>query len=303
MWFRTYSKVLKMNLRSSSWLFLIVLFASGAWAQEETAVIKKTHVYKDTLGLDYYSVKSLDSVKKPLVILVHGGGFYGGLRDGPGEEKFSREIANKGYDVASISYRLTRKGAGFGCDCPAREKITTFLKATEDLMSAVAFLEEHPEFGFDRKHIFLVGSSAGAETVLTAAYMTHHYDFKTIEPRKFSGVIALSGAVIDSDYITPENAIPALLVHGEKDNLVPFDTAAHHYCKPEDPGYLILDGSDTIADRLDSLGISYILAEDPEGNHDWANEGYELTDLIGQFIENVRTGTSFGANRIRIQSN
>jgi len=290
-------------------LILLALTINVARAQEEMPLLKTTHIYKDTLGLDYYTVEtkeaaSTDStVKKPLVVLLHGGGFYGGVRDGAGEEKFAREMAGKGIDVASISYRLTRKGTGFGCDCPAQDKITTFLKATEDLMAAVDFLEENPEFEFDREHIFLVGSSAGAETVLTAAYMTDHYEFKTIEPRKFAGVIALAGAVIDSDYITPENTIPAVLVHGEKDDLVPFGTAPHHYCKTSDPGYLMLDGSETIAKRLEALGTSYILAEDPEGNHDWANEGYELTDLIGQFIENVRTGTSFGSNRIHIQSN
>ena len=286
-----------------SWIFVLLLATAGTWAQEAKPILKTTYVYKDTLGLDYYTIKTQDTVKKPLVVLVHGGGFSGGLRDGLGEETFSREIAQKGYDVASISYRLTRKDSGFGCNCQARDKISTFLKATEDLMAAVAFLEGNPKFGFDREQIFLVGSSAGAETVLTAAYMTDHYEFKTIEPRKFAGVIALAGAVIDSDYITRENAIPALLVHGKKDDLVPFGTGPHHYCETLDEGYLILDGSETIAERLGTLGISYILAEDPQGNHDWANEGYELTDLIGQFIENVKTSINFGANRIRIQSN
>lgn len=290
-------------------LILMALTTTVAVAQEDVPLVKTTHIYKDTLGLDYYTIRTgeassaKDTVKKPLIVLVHGGGFYAGRRDGAGEEKFSREMAQKGYEVASISYRLTRKGTGFGCDCPARDKITTFLKATEDLMAAVDFLEENPEFDFDRDQIFLVGSSAGAETVLTAAYMTGHYEFKTIEPQKFAGVISLAGALIDSDYITPQNAIPALLVHGEKDKLVPFGTAPHHYCDPSAAGYLMLDGSDTIAERLEVLGTSYILAEDPEGNHDWANEGYELTELIGQFIENVRRGASFGANRIRIQPN
>ncbi len=298
-----------MIRRIRTWLLLLVLGSSCAWAQEEALIVKTSHIYKDTLGLDYYTIKTRntvetgDTVKNPLVVLVHGGGFYEGRRDGVGEEKFSREMAQQGFDVASISYRLTRKASGFGCDCPARDKITTFLNAAEDLMAAVDFLEEKNEFGFDREHIFLVGSSAGAETVLTAAYMTRHYEFKSIEPRKFSGVIALAGAVIDSDYITEENAIPALLVHGKKDDLVPFGTAPHHYCETRDPGYLMLDGSNTIAERLEAMGTSFILAEDPEGNHDWANEGYELIELIGQFIENAKAGTSFGANRIRIQSN
>jgi acetyl esterase/lipase len=308
---------LNMIRRISSWLVLLMLVSTGAWAQvglpegatQGAPVLKTTHIYKDTLALDYYTIKTrksvetVETVRNPLVVLVHGGGFYGGRRDGAGEEKFSREMAQKGFDVASISYRLTRKASGFGCDCPARDKITTFLNATEDLMAAIDFLEGNPGFEFDREHIFILGSSAGAETVLTAAYMTGHYEFKSIEPRKFAGVIALSGAVIDSDYITKENAIPALLVHGEKDDLVPFGTAPHHYCETSDPGYLMLDGSNTIAARLEALGTSYILAEDPEGNHDWADEGYELIELIGQFIENVKGGTPFGGNRIRIQSN
>lgn len=308
---------MNMIRRINSWLVLLMLVSTGSWAQEgtqkasqeETPVLKTTHIYKDTLGLDYYTIKTRntvgtgDTVRNPLVVLVHGGGFFEGRRDGAGEEKFSREMAQKGYDVASISYRLTRKASGFGCDCPARDKVTTFLNAAEDLMAAVDFLERSSEFKFDREHIFILGSSAGAEAVLTAAYMTGHYEFKSIEPRKFSGVIALAGAVIDSDYITEDNAIPALLVHGEKDDLVPFGTAPHHYCETSDPGYLMLDGSNTIAERLESLGTSYILAEDPEGNHDWADEGYELIDLIGQFIENVKAGASFGANRIRIQAN
>ncbi len=295
-------------------LFFLVLVSVGTWAQqgprsdEEISLLKTTHVYKDTLALDYYTIASETSEnvegsgKKPLVVLVHGGGFYEGHRDGPGEEKFSRELAQKGYDVASISYRWPRKGRGFGCDCPARDKIDTFLKATEDLMAAVDFLSGTDDFEFDREQIYLVGSSAGAETVLTAAFMTGHYEFKSITPKKFAGVVSLAGALIDSDYITEENAIPALLVHGKKDDLVPYETAPHHYCPVGDPGYLMLDGSAAIAERLESFGVSFIFASDPDGNHDWATEGYEMTDLIGQFIENVSTGTSFGANRIRIQS-
>ena len=128
---------------------LMVLTTTVAWAQEDAAILKTTHVYKVTLGLDYYRIKTgettstEDTVKKPLVDLVHGGGFKGVVLDGVVDEKFARSMAQKGYEVASISYRLTRKGSGFGCDCPARDTIITFLKATEDLMAAVDFLEEN----------------------------------------------------------------------------------------------------------------------------------------------------------------
>ena len=134
-------------------LFSLILLLSvwvGTQAQEEIPVLKTTHIYKDTLGLDYYTAKAEEAATQPLVVLVHGGGFYEGRRDGAGEEKFSREMASMGFNVASISYRLTRKGQGFGCDCPASAKIETFLAATEDLMAAVDYLNEQPGFEFDR---------------------------------------------------------------------------------------------------------------------------------------------------------
>ena len=115
--------------------FLFVFISLTTQAQEKYVgqiyadLVKSTHTYADTLKLDFYTAKENKSDEtRPLVILVHGGGFSGGKRDNPMEVQFAQALATKGYAVASMSYNLTCKGkpSGFGCACPASEKMVTF---------------------------------------------------------------------------------------------------------------------------------------------------------------------------------
>ena len=255
---------------------------------EEVSV--KTFNYSDTLQLDVYTPMSDNTANRPLLILVHGGGFASGKRDNPLEKTFSIALAQKGYVVASMGYRLTRKGKSFGCDCPAEEKIATFKSATEDILNATAYLVENASpLGFDPDTIILVGSSAGAEAVLNTVFMRHHRDFRRLPYEKlgFAGVVSFAGAVLNAEYISRQTAVPSLLFHGGKDNLVPFGSAPHHYCDDQAAGFLPLDGSKTIANRLKQLNVPFQLYQDPEGNHDWANLAYAFTDEVADFVKNI----------------
>ncbi|WP_416445215.1 alpha/beta hydrolase [Leeuwenhoekiella sp. A16] len=253
-------------------------------------ITKSVHTYSDTLKLDFYTAKeAVENTDRPLLILVHGGGFTGGKRDNPLESEFCKTMATKGYAVASISYSLTRKGTatGFGCNCPADEKISTFKETTSDILKAIDYLKIAGDFNFAHDKIVLVGSSAGAEGVLNTAYLANYPGFKDLPTMSIAAVVSFSGAVMDARYITPQNAVPAFLVHGEKDKLVPYATAAHHYCDPTDSGYLFLDGSSTIIKKLKDLNASYYFLSDPEGTHDWAGLGFRYTDAIAGFIFDV----------------
>ncbi|MFS4467800.1 alpha/beta hydrolase [Maribacter sp. 2210JD10-5] len=265
-----------------------------------------TYTYSDTLQLDFYGAKKDTLKNRPLLILVHGGGFASGKRDNPLEKKFCKEMAIKGYAVASISYRLTRKGKSFGCDCPAKQKLRTFVEISADILQAVSFLSEQRNlFGIDTEKIILIGSSAGAEGVLNTAFMKHQEEYMTLlyEDLKFAGIVSFAGAVVDARYITPENAVPTLLFHGKEDNLVPFGSASHHYCPSDKSGYLLLDGSASIAQRLENLKISYQLMYDTKGNHDWANLAYRYTDEISEFIKKVVIDEQHIQSKIQIDSN
>jgi acetyl esterase/lipase len=214
------------------------------------------------LDLDLYQPAFDGDNGRPVLVYVHGGGFSGGARDEAYIREFCRHVATYGYVVASVSYRLTRKGTktGFGCDCPAAEKMNTFHAAVEDLQDATYFLVERREqFAIDPHKIILAGSSAGAETVLNTAFQPPYCYGLDSGPVSYAGVISMAGAVPDTSLIYEESAVPALLFHGTGDRLVPYATAAHHYCDKTAPGYLVLNGAYTIAERLKQLDKPYWL--------------------------------------------
>lgn len=294
-----------MRLSANIWLLALTLYSLLGYGQQDSQVTKQTFQYKDTLQLDFYALDKAQAVDKPLLVLVHGGGFASGKRDGADESKFCEVMAQKGYAVASISYRLTRKNDPFSCDCATGKKMSTFVSASEDLADALAYLSQEQSLKFDRNQIILIGSSAGAETVLHSAYMSHHYLFKHIPPIKVSGVVSFSGAMVDASYISKTNAVPALLIHGKKDELVPYATAAHHYCSEDKAGYLMLDGPLTLAGKLKELKTSYILAFHPDGGHDWANKAFSQTELVQKFIDEIVlekkfTGSKFKGKKIKL---
>ncbi|MEM1339771.1 MAG: alpha/beta hydrolase fold domain-containing protein [Bacteroidota bacterium] len=299
-----------MKLKISNFFWLpfvlstIITYGQERYKDSLFSTIKvSTYTYADTLQLDFYSSTTDTIQNRPLLLLVHGGGFAFGKKDNPLEKAFCTQMAYKGYAVASMSYRLTRKGKSFGCDCPANQKITTFKTATEDVVAAVNYLANRKnELKIDPGKIILVGSSAGAEAVLNTVFMPYHHDFKDISfpKEKFAGVIAFAGAVLDTDYITKETRIPALLYHGKKDKLVPFKTAPHHYCDTNAEGYLILSGSYAIAKKLAVLNTSYVFMFDTEGNHDWANLPYTRTDEISAFITDIVLEGRFTQSKIQI---
>ena len=287
-------------------LILLVLslntFAQERYKEEITDSVRMetyTYAFKDnhSLDLDAYFPASDNQTNRPLVIYVHGGGFSGGKRDEPGIQEFCRKLARCGYVAASISYRLTRKGTAtaFGCDCPAVDKLNTFHKAVEDVQDATFFMIKNlGKMGIDPQKIILSGSSAGAEAVLNAAYQPPYCYGLDSGPVSYAGVISMAGAIPDTSRIFKESAVPSLLFHGTCDNLVPYASASHHYCKETQPGYLILHGANTIAEKLKKTGTPYWLYTYCNAAHEIAGSPMganfnEIIDFCYSFILNNGT--------------
>lgn len=112
------------------------------------------------LGVDVYLP---ERTRAPLLIWLHGGGFVAGSRrEG---ETLGRQLAPRGYAVASISYRLRtttairRQGLG-----PAMADVRA------DIATAVAWARENAALlGIDPRRIAIGGHSAGAVTALDLA--------------------------------------------------------------------------------------------------------------------------------------
>jgi acetyl esterase/lipase len=259
---------------------------------EDVSVTTFTYADKadEQLQIDVYRPEGDTDQDRPLLLYVHGGGFSGGSRDGAATVQFCREMAQKGYVTASMSYTLVMKGQSFSCDQPTPNKINTFRLAGQDIARATDFfLERQQEFGIDPQKIVLLGSSAGAEAILHAAYWDEaiREDDNRLVPEDFqyAGLVSMAGALVTLDWVTEETAIPSQFFHGTCDNLVPYGAAPHHYCSPDQPGYMPLFGAYAITQKMAALGKPYYLYTACGGKHEWAgkpltNNVAEITDFL-----------------------
>jgi len=197
------------------------------------------------------------------------------------------------------SYTLYMKGKGFGCETPLPEKVKAIQIAASQLWHATAkLLELSEQYHIDTTEIFISGSSAGAETVLHAAHWNREqmqYFAPALSPSfRYAGVISGAGAIMDLNLITRENMIPTMLFHGDADPLVPYGIAAHHFCPPNSPGWLMLFGSFAIAEHLQELGGTCQLTTFREGSHSYAGAYfYQNQQPVGDFMERVMAGEVF----------
>ena len=290
------------------YLLLIFISAQATKAQEIylDSIYKvdpvKTEVYSEKEGeeliIDLYQPAGV-AEKTPLIVFMHGGGFSGGSPKNPQEVEFAKIAASKGYSVGLISYRLKRKETGFGCDFEASGKIETFKMAAEDFMDAVSHLKKNAgKFNIDPEKIIVGGSSAGAEAVLNAIYnpdlmFEDSEDFSDI---KISAVFSLAGAIVDTRYLGEEQAVPGIFFHGTEDNLVPYATAPHHYCESSRPGYLILDGSKTIVEKLKQLDTSFLFYSFKDARHEISGMPFQYLPRVFSFLKMV----VFEENKIQL---
>ncbi len=255
-------------------LFITLITFAFAEAQDFKTV---TYFANDTLKLemDIFIPKTKGKDKLPLFVHVHGGGFSGGDRSN--DHTISKQAAANGFVAANITYTLYMKGKSFSCDGKLPEKIKAIQIAANQLQEAVVyFLNNQSTYNIDPKKVFISGSSAGAETVLHAAFwdakMMSLYPGKLPEGFTYAGVISGAGAIMDLNLITPNNLVPVLFFHGSCDTTVPYGTAAHHYCPPNSPGWLMLFGSYSIYNHIISLKGNTRLVTFCGGGHEYSGE-------------------------------
>ena len=189
----------------------------------------------------------------PLVVFLHGGGFFAGSRDQPVNQEFCESLSQFGICVASMDYRLLQQGRGFHCDISIEEKRTAISAASSDLKSAIQALHK-----YHRGALIIAGSSAGAHAALHAAY------FAGLQ--NVNGVISICGAM-EPDCNFPE--IPLLSFHGTCDALVPFGEAEHHFCAKNMPGAMVLQGGGALAKCLPNVEL-----------HSYLNAGHNLSNSL-----------------------
>ncbi len=294
--------------RALTIVMVFVLFQARGPAQDTVRILPQdpaqifqsyTYFSNDSISLDLDICLPDERTEggSPLVIYVHGGGFSNGDRGGG--HKLGQYLVQQGIACASISYTLYMKDKSFGCDGVLSEKVKAIQIAASQLWLATAYLSKYDDqFNIDTTKIFIAGSSAGAETVLHAAHwdreMMQLFD-KVLSPSfGYAGVISGAGAIMDLNLITEENMIPTMLFHGDADPLVPYGVAAHHFCPPSSPGWLMLFGSRAIAQHLQELEGTCQLTSFVGGDHSFAGAYfYQEQQPVADFVNKVLSGESF----------
>jgi acetyl esterase/lipase len=266
-------------------LLFLCAFLSCACPQ----IKKETCLYSvkgtDSLYLDRYTAAD---VTKPeaCVIFLFGGGFVRGTRDAESYRSYFNTLAESGYTVISIDYRLGLKNAGKE-SFATPEQFLSLLKytidlAVEDLYDATNYVLSRPEWSVDSSRIIISGSSAGAISVLQAEYEIIN---KSVLARKlpegfnFAGVVSFAGAILSLDGGLKLNgsACPVMLFHGDADANVPFDRIEF--------GPAGIYGSVSVAEKMKEQNRPYCFYHIKNAAHEIANTPMnEHTDEIKTFI-------------------
>jgi len=166
------------------------------------------------LLLDVYQQPKSGSVNRPVVMLVHGGGWVAGDKgytssQGNFYPDIAMAFANRGFVAFSINYRLN---------------MSDYLgAAVDDVFHALKWIKGHQEtYGIDTSKVLIAGDSAGGAIVVNASY-------RNPGSHSFAGCIDMWGGLppYKSNNSVPVNNCPiststppTCIIHGTEDRLV-----------------------------------------------------------------------------------
>lgn len=214
---------------------------------------------------------------RPAVLLLHPGGWAAGSR--ADMKELATFLASLGYTAATADYRLWPK-----CEC--------YPAPVQDSLAAVKFLRSRAkDYGIDPEKIVIGGESAGGSLALLVGLAKDHSIFDdasfpgvsahvsavidiygpTDMPRVYKdgiwivkriGIGYLGAAPNEAPQKWKESspvthvhadAPPVLIIHGDKDVVVPYSQA------------------ELLAKRLAEVGVDYQLVRVPGGVHGWGS--------------------------------
>lgn len=244
------------------WILIATTLGSCLWGQRyrtpmfnydrEVVLYAIVHRYDWSwvaLDADLYIPREASPPLRPLIILVHGGGFLIGSRRDAWIVHLADYFARLGYVVASIDYRL---GGEHGSPM---HWLRANIHAVQDLRTFIRYMKylvvnEGNPFSIDTTKIFVGGHSAGAFTSLCAAYLHTLEELAEIPQAdtaairaqgglrgegylmhtdNFALVFSLGGALYRLSWLSAKK-VPALVtIHAIDDNIVLYGFDSGHY--------------------------------------------------------------------------
>jgi acetyl esterase/lipase len=193
--------------------------------------------YKETV-LDIMQPKASPGAKRPGVIVIHGGGWTGGTKEGHSQETCLRYV-DRGFVCADVEYRLA--------------KVAVAPAAVTDVLNAAHWFEENAKkYDVDTKRIVVTGGSAGGHLSLMVgmtpksaklgptpkiAAVVNFYGITDVADQlggpnmreyavtwvpEGAGRLELADRVSPMTYVR-KGLPPILTIHGDTDQTVPYE--------------------------------------------------------------------------------
>ena len=212
-----------------------------------------------------------------------------GERNNDFYNQWFRQLADNGYRVISIDYRLGLKGAGKVGVAKVKLVDNAIHMAVEDLFSATLFIIDNAaELGIDPDNIVVSGTSAGAISVMQAEYeIVNNTAWAQVLPEDFNyaGVMSFAGAILSREGKVKykKTPCPTMILHGTTDAVVPYNQIA----------FLNLGffGGGKLVKRLKKFDANYNMYHFVDYGHEISCAMDKTLDLQIRFLEtNVMQG-------------
>jgi len=223
--------------------------------------------------------------KRPLIVLAHGGGFWGGEKE---DMRYHIEtLAKAGYVAVSVNYRKGWDGSPYDClgDSASLQRAIYF--GIQDVHAALRYIVANASrWNIDTSAIFVGGESAGSYAMMNAVYLAqdewnadhayfeamygpiHENTNNIIQQFDVKGCINMWGGVYGLEIIQPEDARPTIGFYGALDDVIPPVSGTIQNC----PEYEKVLGTAGLSAYLNTLGICTELHANPYQGH----EAYEV---------------------------
>ncbi|MBP7184833.1 MAG: alpha/beta hydrolase fold domain-containing protein [Saprospiraceae bacterium] len=259
-------------------------------------------LFQENLALWVFYPHLPTSVKRPLILLIHGGGFIGGSKNDFYQQ--AKSLAELGFVCATIDYRLCKR-----TDCLQFTAIANTIPelaitqicnvsfpnslipsgyvAVIDAFNALRYLKENASlYHIDTENIIVGGTSAGGWTALNMAFLDQdeaalinsnlQSTWGAINPTSgIKGVIAMGGAIYDTNFIDSDEKTPVFILHGTCDPVIYYQHAQPYMCQDYQKVY----GGGSVALRLQENGNPFYLYTVENGGHQIFGDNWKIEML------------------------
>lgn len=182
------------------------------------------------LRLDIYEPEGDAALKRPVMVWIHGGGFFQGDKTELAMVRLAKHFGKCGFVCASIDYRLMLTSSA---DWISASKLRAAVEAgVKDTRAAIRYLVGARErFRLDVSRLTIGGGSAGAFLAMHTACG----DKSLLSGAKIRAVVDFWGGLFDYS-LMKRTCPPILVIHGTEDKVVPFEFAKRLVARAKETG-------------------------------------------------------------------